>query len=312
MGARFGANIQHSGGRMSNNNKLIFGVGVALVVMVLIIILAIVLAFKNNEGGSLSGWTVGSKPPVVEPEFAGKVQIYVTKQRIEENTLIDPDSMLRLETRDISEVKTEMFQAAQRGMLMNSFYAKTMINADTPLLESFLTKDVPINPVNIPAGYRAITITVDARKGVEGWARPNSRVDILLTYKDENGKTNVATIVRFVRILSVAGQIHDGGGQRMQIGKDTNITLLVEERDAKKIELARSYGEISLALVGNDPVIPTSEPESPVTPGELFGGQRAQTEEVSPPDGRMTMKDPRTGEIMLYELRNGRWNKVAD
>ncbi|MDR2337901.1 MAG: Flp pilus assembly protein CpaB [Deltaproteobacteria bacterium] len=298
---------------MSNNSKLVFGIVGLLIVVVIIILVAIILVLKGSEGGSsLGGWAAGGKPQVVEPEFTGKTKIFVTKQRIEENMLIDPDSMLRLELRDIAEVKSNMFQESQRPTLINKYYAKMMINADTPLLEDYITTEMPVSRMQIPAGYRAITITVDARKGVEGWARPNSRVDILLTYKDESGKTKVATIVRFVRILSVAGQLGDGGGQRMQIGKDTNITLLVEERDAKKIELARSYGEISLSLVGNDPVGAPTEPESPVTPEELFGGQKASTEELSPPDGRMTVKDPRTGEIVLYELRKGKWSRVAD
>ena len=158
----------------------------------------------------------------------------------------------------------------------------------------------------IPPGYRAVTIIVNSRSGVEGFAKPNSRVDILWTY-NQGGKKNVATISRFVKVLSVSGQTNAVQNARVAVGaKGTTVTLLVTEKDAKKIELARSLGALSLSLVGDQEIrTATGEPDT-VTIQDLIGRPaNNQPTEVSN-DGVMFTTGP-DGRQVRYVLQNGRW-----
>ena len=240
------------------------------------------------------------------------VKIFIARQRIEEGALLTEQLFLE-ETRKPMDVPRDAVTSDQRANVFNGKYAKVLINPNSPLINDYITATPPISELQIPSGFRAITITVDARRGVEGWAKPGSRVDILWTYTDTDGSKKVATIVRFVKVLSVAGQQGMAPDQnRANVGGDTTITLLVEEYDAKRIELARTLGELSLTLAGGIETAKQSSEDKPVTADDVLGrtANAEKIKEETPPDGRMYMKDPATGDMVLYELRKNRWQRA--
>ncbi len=151
MGAQFGKQMT-TGRRVSSGNKLIISIVLLLVLVVAIVIVAIGIAMKKNENADLLKFGQVQSVSQEQQIPSGSTQIFVTKQRIEEGTLIDPDTMLRPEKRELADVSANMFQTGQRGELMNSFYARMMINTDTPLLKDYLTTEPPINQIKIPAG----------------------------------------------------------------------------------------------------------------------------------------------------------------
>ena len=315
MGARFGANVNTRGG-MSSGKKLVLLVASLVLVLLLLIIVAVGLTLSKGSDETLKGLlgasAQGNLNEMQNLPASGTTYIFVARQRIEEGILIDPDTMLRLEQIDVVDVRPNMFQANQKQLLTGAYYTKTIINPDTPLLEDYITKTPPAHLINIPQGYRAVTITVDARKGVEGWARPNSRVDVLFTYRDpDTRKTTVNTIVPFVKVLSVAGQNQQIEG-RAVIGHDTTITLLVEEVDAKKIELARTLGEISLVLVGETSGTAVADNKTNNVDLSILLGKASDKKEDEPVDGRMVVDDPKTGKKRVYELIRGKWREVTE
>ena len=178
-----------------------------------------------------------------------------------------------------------------------------------PVTREMVTDQRPMSQIKIPPGFRAVTINVDSRSGVEGWARPNTRVDVLCTYTDpKDGQKKIAAVVRFVKILSVSGQTQSVEGRAAVDSAATTVTILVEEKSSRKVELARQIGSLSLALVGQDETQKVEGNNSDViSADDLFGqkvapvGPKAQV----PVEGRMTIKDPKTGRPVVMVLQKG-------
>ena len=128
-------------------------------------------------------------------------------------------------------------------------YARSMISAGEPLSRDIVTQVKPTSLIttNIPEGYRAVTITVDVKTGVEGWARPGARVDVAWT-SSLLGKPGLTVIVQNALVLSAERQVNPN----MDAGAPvpSTISLLVTAKDAAKIQLASTTGELTLSLRG--------------------------------------------------------------
>jgi pilus assembly protein CpaB len=211
---------------------------------------------------------------------------------------------------DDAQVPTGALRKKDIPFVMDKFAAR-LINPNVPVVIEDISDRRSISSLNIPAGYRAVTITVDRRSGVEGFARPDSRVDVLWSFV-KDGRQQVATIVRFTKILSVAGMTARAEGQPAAANDQgvTTVTLLVTEKDAKKIELARTLGTVSLSLVGGEEQsAPVDDPDT-VDINELIGIKpdpgKGGVEEPQA-DGIMYSTDPKTGKQVRYLLQNKRW-----
>ncbi len=276
-----------------------------LVIVILVLAVAIVY-IAQTENTDNSSAAVLAAAPVQEPR-QNTVDVLYAAMRIEEGTKLEPH-MFKFLPMEADQLPMAAVRAQDAPGLYGK-YASRLINANMPLVAEDIAADRPITSFNIPPGFRAATITVDARSGVEGFAKPNSRVDVLWTYTQDS-KKKVATIARFVKVLSVGGQRDAAGGDRVALTGAANVTLLVTEKDAKKIELARSLGELSLSLVGdNENPMNSSDPDS-VTILDLIG-EPAEQPAAEPAevqhDGVMYTSDPQTGRQIRYVLVNGRW-----
>ena len=135
------------------------------------------------------------------------------------------------------------------------FYARVDIEPGMPVQLTHLTKEQIAQAIRITSGMRAVTITVNSQSGLEGWARPGSRVDVALTFKSEKdeGELTSKVIVQNARVLSFDGSAdeEDRGsrlrGRRTRAGKST-ITLEVSPEDALKVQTSRQMGTLSLLM----------------------------------------------------------------
>lgn len=183
----------------------------------------------------------------------------------------------------IKEPQTERYVkviAAARDMPTGTRLRKTDVKAvsvpqkDTPRAVVFQEKDAldrvllyPVNtnellvgtrlspptsaegiPATIEAGRRAIAVQVTDSSGVAGLIQPKSRVDVLFTRTGSMTEASTATILQDIEVLSMgratqAGQTLDPRAPRVPV-----VTLLVTPEDARKLELAKNQGKISLAL----------------------------------------------------------------
>ncbi len=235
------------------------------------------------------------------------VDIIVSTARIEEGSMIG-DGALTTQPMHPDKIPPGAMLVSEKGDIVNK-YAANLIRPNSPILREDISATPPASLLNIPPGFRAVTINVDKRSGVEGWAKPGSRVDVLWTYRDRDGSTRVATIIRFTKILSVEGAVVGGdAGARAATGGNTTVTLLVTEKDAMKVELARTLGSLSLSLVG-DAVADSSGSQTPevVTVESILGNGPSVEVEDDPISGKMYAKDPKTGKMVLYVLKGGRW-----
>lgn len=266
----------------------------------LVFMIAVVFLFNNSQA-------VQVQPSIEEVEVIQEiveedpmVDVLVAAQRIELGTQLQ-DYMFRPKPWDAESLPESVVLAADIESIRGKF-ADKLIQAHLPIVQDDITEEA--NPeITIPPGYRAVTINVDARGAVEGFAKPNSRVDVLFTYTDKKGRRKVSTIVHFVKILSVGG-VTGTTNQKVGVGGATNVTLLVTELDAKRIELARTEGKLSLTLVGNNESGASSEEPGSLTVDDLFNDDEEVIEEH---DGAMYMTDPKTGRQIRYVLKSGRW-----
>ena len=131
--------------------------------------------------------------------------------------------------------------------------AVNLISAGEPILDNRLVK--PGNrgfmAAVLPAGKRAISIRITPTSGNAGFVFPGDRVDILLTHEIEiqsEGREKARlseTILRNVRVLAI-NQSTGNASHVPSIGK--TATLEVSPKEAEKISLIKSMGELTLVL----------------------------------------------------------------
>ena len=115
----------------------------------------------------------------------------------------------------------------------------------------------------IPEGMRAVGIRVDSESAVEGWARPGSRVDVIVLYEQttESKKVAAKVIAENIVVLSAGGAKHGEIASSLSTSAriPKTVTLLVSQRDALEIKTASSMGRLTLSLRGASDVIPTKD-----------------------------------------------------
>jgi len=304
MATRFGASKPNY--NTASRVKVLIGL---LFTFVFVLVGVLVFMVKDSENVSepVVNTAVASSP------VTAMIPILVAAQRIEGGSRLQPHMFT------VQDVRPELvpegaINARERSTVVGKF-ARIMIGANLPIIKDSIVTEPPIAAVtsHIPPGYRAVTISVDARSGVEGWAMAGTRVDVLWTYTDRSGNRKVGTIVYFSKILSVsgvtaAGAGAKGGGKRAPGG--TTVTLLVTEVDAKKIELARTTGALSLSLVGDNETGSAGSNREPIDITDLLPSSNSGEEEHVP-DGVMYSTDPKTGRQIKYELVGGRWKRAS-
>ena len=279
--------------------------GMATIIGVLLFTVIMIVNSSEARKDDVPTAVVDSPAAVANPTRA---DILVANRRIEQSERLE-EHMFAFVEMDENKVPIAALRRKDLPSVVGKFSSR-LIDPNVPVLVDALSETKPINPLNIPAGYRAVTITVDARTGVEGFAKPNTRVDVLWTFT-QDGRQKVASIVRFTKILSVGGLTGTEANKANINGNQTTVTLLVSEKDAKKIELARTLGSLSLSLVGEqEQGAKDSDPDA-ISIQDLIGrpaNEDSQPEEVAS-DGVMYTADPRSGKQMRYILKNGRWQQ---
>lgn len=299
MGSRFGGVSP----AQTYATKVRWLVGCLVSIIIVLAAAFIIVAQNSNKD---KGEAVATEQPSAQVPAPGKADVLVAIARIEEGTQLK-DVMFTAVMMDDSQVPPGGLRKKDLPFVLDKFAAR-LVSPNVPVVMEDITDKRSFSSLNIPAGYRAVTITVDRRSGVEGFARPDSRVDVLWSYV-KDGRQQIATIVRFTKILSVAGMTANNPNAPAANDQGaTTVTLLVTEKDAKKIELARTMGTLSLSLVGGDEV---DQPKVDPDPVDINKVLDIPDEKVTPKeesaDGIMYSTDPKTGKQIRYVLKNKRW-----
>ena len=138
--------------------------------------------------------------------------------------------------------------------------------------------------LKIPPGQRAMAVRINDVAGISGLLQPNSRVDVLVTIREENADKQVAKLfMSNMLVLSVGTEV-----QRDTQGKPINattVTLAVTPEEAERLAIAMNTGSIQLVLRGY------GDPDSVRTKGASSGDVLSQlkgTSTVIPSPSRAT------------------------
>ncbi len=300
--SRFGSSNRRNQAQMK---WMVFGFGTVVVALLVTVVLVIKSSNATQDPGAQAPAAPATAPAVAE----GSTEVLVAANRIELGERLEQHMFTPILMED-AKIPLAAIRKQDLPTVVGK-YASRLINPNMPIVIDDISENKPINPIAIPPGYRAVTIMVDVVGGVEGWVKPNARVDVLWTYL-RNGQNGVVKIVKFCKVLSVAGMT-DNQGQKSNLNAGgTPATLLVTEKDAQKIQLAQTAGKLSLILVGDGENNSNSneDPES-ISMNDLFNtsdpadGSGAQADVAN--EGVMYDTDPKTGRQTRYVLRNGKW-----
>jgi pilus assembly protein CpaB len=103
---------------------------------------------------------------------------------------------------------------------------------------------------NIPEGWAAVTIPVDATTTHSGMLQPGNQIDLLLTYRDQEGNSDIQrtlAVLEFVEVFAVDARIY-GTEAEGEEGQARNITLLVTPDQARAVTLAGNSGKLSTIM----------------------------------------------------------------
>lgn len=213
---------------------------ILLVVSAFFLAIFIILGvFLMKKGGD-------SSPAVVEntTDNVNMVGVLIPVREIEEGEKLSRD-MFAKEFRS----RFEMSDGHVSDLVqIDGRFARTLILPGQPLYREYVTQYSPNNPIvlKIPDGFRAISISVDATSGVEGWIRPGSLVDVQWITKVNGQKTLVKLVDRAEVLSSERSSEVINTNSNPEI--PTTVTLLVSTGDADKVALARNEGKLNLVL----------------------------------------------------------------
>ena len=228
--------------RSQGNSTAVLG-GLALVFMVILLLLGYMYLNSQRQEAAPQGQQE-VQAQVVEP-IEKEVTIIVPLQEIPQGTQLQPSMFKK-----VSKPESMVDERAIRDFEgINMMYSKTILVANSPVMQDFVQNTKPMIIFNIPPNYRAVTIRVNATSSVEGWARAGSKVDVNWI-SILHGKRCLTTIVQCAKVLSAE---RDPNNNNPHAAVPSTITLLVTAADAKKIQLAEAgQGQLSLDLRGED------------------------------------------------------------
>ena len=104
--------------------------------------------------------------------------------------------------------------------------------------------------IKIPPGQRAMAVRINDVAGISGLLQPNSRVDVLVTIRENeaSGRQVAKLFMSNMLVLSVGTEVQrDNQGKAINA---TTVTLAVTPEEAERLAIAMNTGAIQLVLRG--------------------------------------------------------------
>jgi Flp pilus assembly protein CpaB len=231
------------------------------------------------------------------------IELLSANSRIEEGAMFTNDNLTSISF-PVDKIPDGALRLAEKDKILG-LYATSLIPARMPIVTTNISNESPRTNLMIPEGMRAVTITLDEQQAVEFYSKPGSRVDVLFTFTDENKIKQIMTLVPFALVKSIRG-IKEG--ETVGLKGPTTVTLQVSEMDAKRLELARSSGILSLALLG-DKATPGSDHNSTITIEDITRKKGDTIPIEIPADGTFSVYNEKTGRTEIFSLRKNIWTK---
>jgi pilus assembly protein CpaB len=146
-------------------------------------------------------------------------------------------------------------------------------------------------PALIEVGKRAVSVPITDSSGVAGMIQPRAHVDVLFTKPGSNAEAVTTTILEDIVVLAmgrVTEVVNSSTTTLSTAARPTTqaATLLVTPEQARKLELAKNQGKISLAL--RNPLDHSSaKDQSATTSDQLYAGFHPKQNTPNLRDDRM-------------------------
>jgi Flp pilus assembly protein CpaB len=190
---------------------------------------------------------------------------------------------------------------------LNNTQSRSFLIKGSPVTAQMLNNPKNLNPVisSIENGYRAVSILVNATSAVEGWASAGAFVDVHWV-TNSFGDYTVNLLAQNAKIISAERQVEPNAknGSKSSAAPNTaviptTITLLVTDRDAQKISLASTGGELKLHLRGMEDANKAAD-STVLTMNDLLGGSNPS----NLPRGVIRVRDDK-GVLKEFSLKGG-------
>ncbi len=242
----------------------------AIFVLIFAIAVGAMYLVYNLMAGEKQQQQLVQQPQVVEKKAPEKL-VYVAKQEIPVGTVIEKD-MIDKQTWPQHLVGAGFIVADDKAPPLVGMVARSHFQPREVILRPKLANpdDPSFLAATLPAGMRAVTVSVNGVTSVAGFVYPGDRVDVLLTHtlisdkekqetslsededddiKGQYEKRVTEILVPDVRVLAIdqkamAGQEDPKQKKRLP----SSVTLELGQLDAQRVRLAEREGEVSLAL----------------------------------------------------------------
>jgi pilus assembly protein CpaB len=173
------------------------------------------------------------------------VQLLVAKKDIPIDTTIDDKNMdLYLGMTDVPKHLVPLDPVDSVDAIKGKSNTRTLKAGNAITISDFGMN----KKIQIPDGLKHITFQVTATDGVEGFAKPGSKVDVHYIEKTQSGKTRSAIILRDMLVLAVGRVAENSEKQQSAIEQVQSVSLGVTDEQASMISHAEKKGTLKLVL----------------------------------------------------------------
>lgn len=227
------------------------------IVLVAALLLAGLTAWLVQSRLSGRETPVAAEQPAPPPQLP-TVEVLVAKQNLPVGAFIKPEHLLWKAWPEDSVVAGYLVKGTATESDLAGAVVRTRLHAGEPL-----TKERVVHPGDqgflaavVEPGKRAVSVPIDATRGVSGFVFPGDFVDVLLTFKRDvvsgEGESQVQetryfsqTLLTDVRVLGIDQTVHNDGNAA-KVAK--TATLEVTPKQAEKIAVGLELGDLSLSL----------------------------------------------------------------
>ncbi len=177
--------------------------------------------------------------------------VLVSKRQIETATQVEA-TMLESKTVAASLVPPDSFTDVEK---LSGRVSAMMIPPGVPITKQMLAPpgSAPGLRAKIPAGYRAVSVSVNEESAVAGFIVPGSRVDVSAASRSGESKL----ILSNVEIGAVGQSLSQVGPDGKTVRITKSVTLFLQPEQVQILHAHSGKGKINLALRGNSKDAPT-------------------------------------------------------
>lgn len=239
-----------------------------------IILLAVALSAAGFTAYFASSWMASQRAALSEQAPAAQapaietVDVLVAKADMPTGSFIRAGSLEWRAWPKVGVVDDYLIRGEATEEELAGAVARSKLFAGEPITRSRVVNkgDQGFLAAVLDPSHRAVSIPVDAVRGIAGFIFPGDRVDVLLTFSrtvqnegsdDSSTRHFSETLLTRVRVLAIDQSVDSGEKGAAQVAN--TATLEVTPKQAEKIAIAMQIGSLSLSL--QSLALPEPEPE---------------------------------------------------